>query len=337
MKINFESLSEGLSPESQKILERVLLNGPSSVRFFSYGSNMNEKKFERDMNTNGKGLKLINARKRILLNYKRALSNESKRGLAFTIFPCKGEEVEGICHDVPIDNLRKFLKKEGLTRNPPRYKLVDVRIVEENHPVLTLIGLCNASTKSLTDNQRWKTLQYLCASIVGAREFSVTHNDMLEIKKQIEDELPSHTNFLSVEKMYDWGLQRQLTWAVIVLTCFTGLIELLSIIAWNPADVLLYFCFLLIYCAFVSGLLYSIYHIKVTFENMTCYGKELKKRIINQHELETSPHLTWITKSDGHVRGWVFWVVIIILFVIWSLIFVDKLLPIFDYYYVLNG
>lgn len=87
----------------------------SDLRFFSYGSNVNEVKFLEDTRRMGYGFGLGNAQKRVLEDYWRILGNSSKNhGLAFTIRAHEGGHVEGICHDIPIKGLRSFLKKEGV-------------------------------------------------------------------------------------------------------------------------------------------------------------------------------------------------------------------------------
>ena len=66
------------------------------------------------------------------------------------------------------------------------------------------------------------------------------------------------------EKVVDWGLETQLTWSVIFLTCFIGLIELLPIVpGFDPSSSLSEMAYLVfigsIYAFLVVGLGYSIY------------------------------------------------------------------------------
>jgi hypothetical protein len=119
---------EKLADDSRAVLIEYLAEHTQYVRFFSYGSNMNEKKFYTDMKENaGKlGLKLSKedeskleldefAEKRVLENFSRHLSNTSiNHGRAFSICCSVGSKVEGICHNIHVSVLPAFLKKEGL-------------------------------------------------------------------------------------------------------------------------------------------------------------------------------------------------------------------------------
>jgi hypothetical protein len=61
-----------------------------------------------------------------------------------------------------------------------------------------------------------------------------------------------------IEQIYSWSLQRELTWGIVVLTCLTGLIQLLAISEENN------FWFLVsssaIYVTLSSVLAYSLYY-----------------------------------------------------------------------------
>jgi hypothetical protein len=46
---NKKKFLEKMAPDSRKILEDLVWEKASSIRFFSYGSNMNEGKFRNDM------------------------------------------------------------------------------------------------------------------------------------------------------------------------------------------------------------------------------------------------------------------------------------------------
>ena len=150
----FESFGT-LAKDSKSILIEYLTDRVGHVRFFSYGSNMNKKKFKDDMEEATKKLKLKLSEKgktkleldefsekRVLVNFKRELSNESARhSRAFSIHFSLGSKVEGICHDVHVSVLPAFLKKEGLLSSKPSYKLIKVCVSGEDQEVLTLIGL----------------------------------------------------------------------------------------------------------------------------------------------------------------------------------------------------
>lgn len=83
------------------------------MRFFSYGSNMNEEKFREDTKKHGFEFGLENVKRATLQGYKRILGNKSSNhGLAFTICPSEKEQTEGICHDIPLQGSKSFLAKE---------------------------------------------------------------------------------------------------------------------------------------------------------------------------------------------------------------------------------
>ena len=160
-----------------------------NFRFFSYGSNMNEEKFRKDMKKAGKEIGLINVSKRKLSGFKRTLSNKSKRhGIAFSIYRSIGAEVEGICHDIPIEALEAFLKKEGLLQRIPSYKLIMVSVADEDEPILTLLGLKPVLLEQLSRGDRKKAMSYLNECIKGAKHFEVEHSDMLEARDVLKDQ-----------------------------------------------------------------------------------------------------------------------------------------------------
>jgi diadenosine tetraphosphate (Ap4A) HIT family hydrolase len=183
-----------MQPRSGKVLSKYVseftLNVDAHLRFFSYGSNMNEEKFRVDTRRGGYEFGLFNPKKRVLPQYERVLGNESiKYGLAFTICPCESEHMEGICHDVPIGGLDSFLQKEGLFLDKPSYELIVVSVSDEEHPVLTLKGLKPSSYEKLDCRSKLSALLYLDISIMGAERWNVEHSDMLKMKELIEEAL----------------------------------------------------------------------------------------------------------------------------------------------------
>lgn len=157
-----------------------------NFRFFSYGSNMNEEKFQDDMKEKNAELSLINPKKAVLHGYKRILGNKSKRhGLAFTICISKESNVEGICHEIPLNYLDTFLKKEGAWSKEPSYEIIIVSVFNENLPVLTLKGLKPSCIENLGYENKLKALCYVCQSIEGAEKFHVNHQDMREVKEKL--------------------------------------------------------------------------------------------------------------------------------------------------------
>jgi len=176
-----------MAMDSRSVLLDYIADKIESFRFFSYGSNMNEEKFREDMKEAGKEIGLINDKKRKLSGFKRTLSNKSRyHGIAFSICGSASAEVEGICHDIPTDALKAFLKKEGLLQKIPSYKLIMVSVADEDEPILTLLGLKPTLLEQLSPGDRKKALSYLNESIKGAKHFEVEHSDMLEAKNTLE-------------------------------------------------------------------------------------------------------------------------------------------------------
>jgi len=175
-----------MAPDSRSVLEDCIWEKAKSLRFFSYGSNMNEKKFKRDMK--GKA-GLINKTTATLSGFKRTLSNKSElHGAAFSIRCSPSDEVEGICHDIPIELLEDFLKKEGVLKgDASSYRLVKVSILNENEPILTLCGLKPVSLDKLSLKKTKRALNYVKESIQGAECCDAKHSDMKEMKKKLED------------------------------------------------------------------------------------------------------------------------------------------------------
>ena len=187
---------EILAKDSKSALIEYLADRVERVRFFSYGSNMNKEKFKEDMENAARKLKLKLSKKdkrklelekpekRVLINFKRELSNESKQhGRAFSICCSLGCEVQGICHDVSVSVLPAFLKKEGLlsSKGKPSYKLIKVYVSGEVQEVLTLLGLKPKPIEYLKQEKIQAALKYVNDSIKGADDFNVEHSDMIEV------------------------------------------------------------------------------------------------------------------------------------------------------------
>ena len=176
----------------QEYISKYLEGGTNSLRFFSYGSNMNVGKFRRDTKKTGLEFGLENVEVGILHGFKRILGNKSKNhGCAFTICSSEGDCVQGICHDIPVICLETFLKKEGVLQSEPTYELLIVTISNEGSPVLTLRGLKPVKPKELNCNEKLKAFHYVCTSIEGAERWNVNHSDMLELKDWFEEEICS--------------------------------------------------------------------------------------------------------------------------------------------------
>jgi hypothetical protein len=179
---------EKMAPDSRSILEHYIIEKAKAVRFFSYGSNMNERKLKMDMK--GK-IGLVNKTTATLAGFKRTLCNDSQNhGVAFSICDSPGDRVEGICHDIPIVLLSDFLQKEGvLLKDAPSYRLIKVSILDQAEPVLTLIGLKPISLDDLNPRKLQLALDYVEKSIEGARCCDVDFSDMTQEKKRLEQRL----------------------------------------------------------------------------------------------------------------------------------------------------
>lgn len=169
-----------------------------NFKFFSYGSNMNEEKFKDDMREKNAELFLTNPKRAVLQGYKRSLGNKSKRhGLAFTICASEDGNVEGICHDIPLDCLSAFLKKEGVLSKAPSYEIISVSVSSQNLPVLTLKGLKSSYIENCSCEDKLRALFYVCKSIEGAKRFQVDHQDMIEVRAKLRSSLSKERPKLS--------------------------------------------------------------------------------------------------------------------------------------------
>lgn len=194
MSCDLKSVLEKISECSRIALHYYIAKFSSAevddFRFFSYGSNMNEGKFREDTRESGYEFGLREAEKRTLSGYKRILGNKSKNhGLAFTICPSEKDQVQGICHNVPLNGLASFLKKEGVLLEEPTYELIVVPISGENHPVLTLKGLKPSKLEKLDCEERLKAYCYVKSSIIGAERWNVDCEHMMKVKNRLEKEL----------------------------------------------------------------------------------------------------------------------------------------------------
>jgi len=175
-----------MTPDSRSVLEECTAVKANSVRFFSYGSNMNEKKFTHDMKNK---IGLVNKTTVTLTGFKRTLSNDSEgHGAAFSIRASPSDRVEGVCHDIPIELLEVFLRKEGVLKgDAPSYRLIKVSIPYQKEPILTLCGLKPVSLDRLSLSKAKKALNYVKESIKGAECNDVEHSDMVEMKRELKD------------------------------------------------------------------------------------------------------------------------------------------------------
>lgn len=131
------------------------------------------------------------------------------------------------------------------------------------------------------------------------------------------------------EKLIDWGLQTQLTWSVIFLTCFIGLIELLPVIprfdlSYSPSQAV-YLLFLgVIYAFLVGGFAYSIHRTaKIIHWNFE-WARRIPQSKLSASLYHTRGRLINILFSKyGKV---LVWIAISMLIFAWTTIFVLKVL-----------
>ena len=175
-----------LDYNSELALTSTISEAIRRVRVFSYGSNMNEEDFKKEMKKHGYELGLEGVEKRTLSGYIRVLNNKStSHGIAFSIHRHKTGHVEGICHDIPIEALGAFLSKEGLFSWRPSYRLIKVEVKQESKPVLSLEGLRQTTIKDLDYGQKKKALKYVRATIDGAKRRGVKVSYLKRLEKQL--------------------------------------------------------------------------------------------------------------------------------------------------------
>ena len=130
------------------------------------------------------------------------------------------------------------------------------------------------------------------------------------------------------QKLIDWGIQTQLTWAVIFLTCFIGLIELLPSIpkfgSISSAEFTYMLLIGLIYFFLLGGLDYSILRtVKIVRSNFEWAEKANESVLCNE-----------LRKTRGLLVGllytkyaeWLLWLAILFLTFAWAIIFALKVL-----------
>ncbi|MGA3289918.1 MAG: gamma-glutamylcyclotransferase family protein [Candidatus Bathyarchaeia archaeon] len=190
LKSVFSKIAQCSGIALKEYIDKFCPGGISTLRFFSYGSNMNEEKFKEDTRQAGFEFGLVNVKKATLQGYKRILGNRSKRhGLAFTICLSENDMTEGICHDIPIAGLEAFLKKEGVLLDEPSYELLIVRVLEEETPVLTLKGLKPSNVDKLNREQMLQAYCYLCKTLEGAKRWNVNCSDIMSMKENLHEKL----------------------------------------------------------------------------------------------------------------------------------------------------
>ena len=166
------------------------------IRFFSYGSNLNEADFikrmklmasEVDRVLNDDEAGLLNKKKCILAEGKRSLKNDSfTHGAAYTVHRNKNRIVEGVCHDITINALLPFLKKEALLPTKvKKYQIKERKVIGEEQPILILLGKKSTALNKLSDEYMQKALKYLETCISGAKQNDINPEDFMATKRYL--------------------------------------------------------------------------------------------------------------------------------------------------------
>jgi len=162
-------------------LDRKRKFSPNSL-WFSYGSNLNKAHFNNKMKKRDSALTLRVKTRATLKGYKLALDNYSEgHGLGYAVHCQKGEFVQGIVQEVPLEDLAEFLIMEGVlnkshrVRDQPNYRIIEIKVRTDigNITVFSLEGnkLCGADEceKRASEMNR-ETKDYIEASRKGARQ-----------------------------------------------------------------------------------------------------------------------------------------------------------------------
>jgi len=159
---------------------------PSST-WFSYGSNLSEIDFRNRMKDRGYELGHLNPIRAKLDGWRRELANASKHGLAYTIVRGTSSTVEGLLHEVPVEALPAFLRKEGVLDPGYRvrsdatrsYDIIKIVTSEPNQEALTLFGRCPKPLDQVTHNMLQQLKTYVEVSLEGAKSYQLNCSDMI--------------------------------------------------------------------------------------------------------------------------------------------------------------
>ena len=193
-----DTVQNGFIAEVTRIFEiskRELI--PKSV-WFSYGSNMDARDFEARMHRLHSGLKLVNARVAELKGYAIFLGNASKeKGLAYTIRRQRGSVLKGIMHEVPVEELRAYLRKEGVANErhvkcdeERTYNIVRVKATCEGSKiaVLFLKGCRAAELENLPRSDtklKGRLTDYVETCEAGAKSWQIDFSDFEQDRGRI--------------------------------------------------------------------------------------------------------------------------------------------------------
>lgn len=131
-----------------------------------------------------------------------------------------------------------------------------------------------------------------------------------------------------VEKLLDWCLQTQLTWAVLFFACLTGLIELIpsfprNLLSWNLP---LFLGMSLIYFMLIAGQTYSfvrLVNLQIEWEN---WMRNLGSKYVIDGTCRTRATLMiWIYDHKKFMYS-----VLLFVAVVWFLIYLAKVMTAFQ-------
>ena len=145
------------------------------------------------------------------------------------------------------------------------------------------------------------------------------------------EEKESEPKYKSEEtkKLIDWALQSLVTWSVILLTCFIGLIELLpeiKLYSDNIWGTLLSISLSIVYLILVLGLCYSFFRISTMFAQIWKWQHSLKGWIWEELRCYRGVYEVMIIDKEGTPRIMRLFLVSLIVAILWFLILISKIL-----------
>lgn len=130
----------------------------------------------------------------------------------------------------------------------------------------------------------------------------------------------------ALEKLIDWAFQTLISWSVILLTCFVGLIELLpqiNLYSDNLWERLLFGSLSLIYLIFTIGLFYSLLRIGTLYaeivELQSSLPEPMKQKIIR------APHIDLVLDKEGNLKKKTTFLLSSIVSTLWILALISKI------------
>jgi hypothetical protein len=127
------------------------------------------------------------------------------------------------------------------------------------------------------------------------------------------------------EKLIDWAFQTLISWSVIWLTCFVGLIELLPEIKLHSGfGIGLTVSLCLIYGILVIGIGYSSHRIGTLYAEIRMLQKSLPEQM--KKKIYRAPHIALILDKEGKPRKKSILLLSIIISALWVLTLIFKIL-----------